>query len=411
MKNKSKIVIAVLMIIMLSSMAFSDVSGVTILSPTQVTVGTGGTFDVEFKVDFGKDNQNIVYEIALVKGDVVTSLEQKTLSPTGTPPKWGSLQQTINTTLTVPVNQDIGTYDLRIRSGQPGTGAKWWDEEDTESGAVIIKKTITGSFTVSDKIYDGDTVATITGRFLNGTIANDVVELSGGTAAFNNKNVGVDKLVTGTGFTLSGANADKYLLASATLTTTADITPKTLKIGGSFTANNKVFDGNDSASILDNNLNLYIVEGSDNVSLANVVVKFDSALVGNNIPVRIKSAALSGTDAGNYMLSYADAPTTTANITATGTTPVTPDPEQPKDEISAPAAPAVANQILKFNNVKNQIGKGKDSINVISAVAKMMGPDTSFNGVVKTDKEAYMNAILQFLNGENYFNGALLKPE
>lgn len=411
MKNKSKIVIAVLMIIMLSSMAFSDVSQVTIISPTGVTVGTGGTFNVEFKVDFDKDNQNIVYEIALVKNDVATSLEEKTLSPTGTPPKWGSLQETINTTLTVPANQDIGTYDLRIRSGQPGGGENWWDETAIKSNAVIIKKTISGSFTVSDKIYDGDTVATITGRFLNDTIAGDVVVLSGGTAAFNNKNVGVDKLVTGTGFTLSGEDADQYLLASATLTTTADITPKPLEIGGSFTANNKVFDGNDSASILDNNLNLNVVMGSDKVSLANVVVKFDSALVGINIPVKITSAALSGDDAGNYMLSYVNAPTTTANITATGTTPETPDPDQPKDEISAPAATAVANQILKFNNVKNQIGKGKDSINVISAVAKMMGPDTSFNGVLKTDKDAYMSAILQFLNGEEYFNGTLVKPE
>ena len=78
--------------------------------------------------------------------------------------------------------------------------------------ANITPKSVTGAFTAADKDFDGTTAATITGRSLTGAIAGDVVSLAGGTAAFNNANPGVDKPVTGTGFSLAGADAGNYTL-------------------------------------------------------------------------------------------------------------------------------------------------------------------------------------------------------
>ena len=65
--------------------------------------------------------------------------------------------------------------------------------------ADITALGITGSFTASNKTYDGTTAASIASGTLNGVLAGDTVTLSGGTAAFDTKDVGTNKTVTGTG--------------------------------------------------------------------------------------------------------------------------------------------------------------------------------------------------------------------
>src|SRR5439155_1700732 len=95
--------------------------------------------------------------------------------------------------------------------------------------ANITALHITGSFTVSNKTYDGTNAATV----LTDSTVGDVggVSLSGGTATFDDKNVANGKTVTLTGATLSGVDAADYVLDSVA-TTTADITA--LHITGSF---------------------------------------------------------------------------------------------------------------------------------------------------------------------------------
>ena len=115
----------------------------------------------------------------------------------------------------------------------------------TGSGTLTVgPKHITGSFTAQSKVYDG-TTATVLTRSVSGLVGADVVTL-GGTATFNNRNVGTGKTVTLTGATLSGPDASKYVLDSVS-TTTANITP--LPITGSFTANSKQYDGTNSATV------------------------------------------------------------------------------------------------------------------------------------------------------------------
>ena len=90
---------------------------------------------------------------------------------------------------------------------------------------TVNQKALTVSFTADNKVYDGTTAATILTRTLGGVIAPDVVTPGGGTATFADKNVGTGKMVTGTGFTLSGADAANYTISPNSATTTANINP------------------------------------------------------------------------------------------------------------------------------------------------------------------------------------------
>ena len=91
---------------------------------------------------------------------------------------------------------------------------------------TVTQKTLTGTFTVADKLYDGTTAATVLTRTLTGVLAGDVatVSLTGGTATFDNAYSGNNKTVTLSGATLAGPVASNYSLASVG-TTTASITP------------------------------------------------------------------------------------------------------------------------------------------------------------------------------------------
>src|SRR5204863_372120 len=101
-------------------------------------------------------------------------------------------------------------------------------------------------------------------------ITGDAISLTGGTATFSDKNVGMGKTVTLAGATLSGADVGNYVLDSVA-TTTANIAA--LHITGTFTADNKIYDGNNSATVLVRSL-VGAVAG-DMVSLAGGTATFD----------------------------------------------------------------------------------------------------------------------------------------
>jgi hypothetical protein len=175
--------------------------------------------------------------------------------------------------------------------------------------ADITAASVTGSFTAAGKTYDGNTSAMILTRNLSGVIGTDDVSLSGGTATFDTKNVGTGKTVTGTGFTLSGADAGNYALASTTLTTTADITARTLNVTA--TGVNKTYDGTANATV---NLSDDHVAGDD-ITTSYASASFADKHVGMNKPVSVSGISISGADAGNYSLASTTA-NTTADITA-----------------------------------------------------------------------------------------------
>lgn len=69
-----------------------------------------------------------------------------------------------------------------------------------------------------------------------------------------------------TAMTVSGADAGNYTLTQPALTT--NITAKELTVGGTFTANNKQYDGSNTAVITQNNLTLAGIVGTDEVTVS-----------------------------------------------------------------------------------------------------------------------------------------------
>ena len=102
------------------------------------------------------------------------------------------------------------------------------------------------SATAQNKIYDGNTAATLNTPFTfltgpDGTTAGQIVSLSAGTATFNSKDVPTATTVSFSGYGLSGADAGLYSLFNQPASQSASITPAALT--ATITAPNKVYDG------------------------------------------------------------------------------------------------------------------------------------------------------------------------
>ena len=197
------------------------------------------------------------------------------------------------------------------------------DNFSAVSGTIVVdvdqKELAIGcSFTAEDKIYDGTTDATIDDNQLelDGVVGDDDVELIDVVIQFARADAGSDIQVNITSADLDGNDAGNYTLSlEGAPSTTANITAKKLTIVGSFTAEDKVYDGTAEAIIEDDQLGLDGVVDNDDVVLVDVVAEFAEENVGT-WTVSITDADLNGNDAGNYTVSLEGAPTTTAEITA-----------------------------------------------------------------------------------------------
>src|SRR5690606_3976103 len=157
--------------------------------------------------------------------------------------------------------------------------------------------TVGGSYTASNKVYDATTVADINAGELNiaGLYDGDdvTIKTSGAKGVFADKNVGTGKAVTlaadGSGV-LSGEDATNYVLNTSGLSeVTADITPATLTVGGSFTASNKVYDATAVAAINAGELNIAGLYDGDDVTIKTSGAKgvFADKNVGENKTVTL----------------------------------------------------------------------------------------------------------------------------
>ncbi len=166
----------------------------------------------------------------------------------------------------------------------------------------VTSKTITVSgINVDDKTYDGNTDATLSGTpALEGVVGSDDVSLvtTSVTASFDDKNVGTDKTVTFSGFTLDGTDKDNYTLNLSS--GTASITTLTINVS-TLTANNKTYDQTTSATYSETPALVGTIDGDD-LSIVAGDANFADANVADNITVTYSNFALSGTDASNYTL-------------------------------------------------------------------------------------------------------------
>src|SRR4029077_8124250 len=101
---------------------------------------------------------------------------------------------------------DAGNYSLS------GTTAS--------TAANITARTLIVTATGLNRVYDGNTTATVT--LADNRLAGDVFTDSYTSATFANKNVGTLKTVTVSGISISGADAGNYTF-NTTATATADI--------------------------------------------------------------------------------------------------------------------------------------------------------------------------------------------
>jgi hypothetical protein len=168
--------------------------------------------------------------------------------------------------------------------------------------------------TASDKIYDRSRAAVLLGGAIAPLGGDDVI-LDGSAAAglFADKNVGVAKSVTATGFALTGADALNYAILQPT-GMTADITVRTLAVTGVQVAN-KTSDGNVTATLSGGTV---AAISGDAVTLdaSFAVGVFLDSTPGTGKPVTASGYALAGLDSTNYSILQ---PTgLTADITAVG---------------------------------------------------------------------------------------------
>jgi len=184
----------------------------------------------------------------------------------------------------------------------------------TEADITAKALTVTGA-QAADKEYDATTEAKTDfgDASLDGVVSGEDVSLdaSVGVGTFEDRNAGTDKDVLVTGLVLVGADISNYTLTQPTLSADIDALP----IDGSFTAENKVFDGTTAATVATRSL--IGVLSDDDVHLSGGAATFDDENVGTDKDVALTGASLTGDDAGNYELDTVQ--TATADITPADT--------------------------------------------------------------------------------------------
>ncbi|WP_426056732.1 YDG domain-containing protein [Janthinobacterium sp. PSPC2-1] len=132
-----------------------------------------------------------------------------------------------------------------------GRASNYTVSNPTGLTASITAKALTVAGQLAgNKVYDGNTVASLSGGALSGLVAGETLGFGGQSAVFSDKNAANGKAVTVTGTslvdTITGL-ASNYTVSNPT-GLTASIMAKALTVSGQL-AGNKVYDGNAQASL------------------------------------------------------------------------------------------------------------------------------------------------------------------
>ena len=269
--------------------------------------------------------------------------------------------------------------------------------------------TITG-LGADNKVYDGSNSATVTGTAaVAGKVGSDAVTVTGGTATFDNKNVGAGKTVTFSGYSLSGADAGNYNLTAQPADVTAEITAKEVTVTG-ITATNRTYAKDNLEVTLNGGTLSGVISGDAvNVDLTNAKGKMANANAGNGKAVTVTGVALGGADKGNYKLK--EQPTgVTVNITQAAT------PAKPTglngvrgNALSTVALPdgwTWVSGSTVMNSVGSQTFKA-DYTDAAGNYASATGVDVAVNVKDKTD----VSGKISFNDGTLVYTGAGQKYE
>ena len=170
---------------------------------------------------------------------------------------------------------------------------------------ITVKTLAISNIKAENKTYDGNTTTSVS--YTTDKVATDDVTF-GTTATFADKNVGNGKAVS-FNYTKSGADANNYVFADETGTTTANIEQRELVISSTVAAG-KVYDGNNTTTVAIAASNIV----SGDVVTFGTSAAFDNKNVGTSKTVNFDFTK-SGADAANYKFASAEG-TATADITA-----------------------------------------------------------------------------------------------
>jgi hypothetical protein len=233
----------------------------------------------------------------------------------------GAITYSSSDTTVATVNSSTGVVTI-LKVGKTDISAtKEGDDnyEGTKAFYVLTVEpkpvTITG-LAAQNREYNGNTVATATGTaVIDGRVGSDDVTVTAGSAAFANKDVGDNKTVTFSGYSLGGAAKDNYVLSAQPANVTANITELQLTIANPTVTTTKQFNNTTTAAVTAGALTNKFSNDTVNVSATGT---YASANVGTNITITVEYA-ISGTDAGNY-IKPVNYPTTGSITKATGIT-------------------------------------------------------------------------------------------
>ncbi|WP_199181301.1 YDG domain-containing protein, partial [Chromobacterium alticapitis] len=191
-----------------------------------------------------------------------------------------------------------------IRSSGSDAGNYALASNTASAQADISAKQITISASGINKVYDGSTAASAK-LASAGIVSGDDVSFSG-AAAFADKNAGTGKTVTVSGIAGRGADAGNYALASTSVITQADITPKPLGVALVGLVS-KLQDGNADAALSGANYQLTGLIDGERVSVTRANGSYDTLTPGTGKTVRASLSASdfsaeSGTRLDNYAL-------------------------------------------------------------------------------------------------------------
>ena len=207
---------------------------------------------------------------------------------------------TVGGSISTSGNYTAGSHTLTASGslGASDLGYAYSAGSFTTGTLAVAQRPLTAGYTGVNKIYDGGIDATVTTT--DNRVTSDVLTISD-TAAFVDKNVANSVAVNVSGASLSGPDGANYSLASATGSTTANITPLALTVNGS-TVTSKTYDGTPTATITGGVLSGVVSADQAYVSLTQTG-SFATKNAGTGIGVTSgDTIALTGTAAGNYTL-------------------------------------------------------------------------------------------------------------
>ncbi|MGK5011526.1 YDG domain-containing protein [Janthinobacterium sp. MDB2-8] len=200
--------------------------------------------------------------------------------------------KTVNISGITLTGNDLANYNLTNASA-------------TTTASIARKALTVIGATAANRVYDGSTVATISGGSLDGLVGKETLTLTSMTGLFADKNVGTAKAVTVSGAALTGG-ANGGLASNYTVTDstglTADVTKATISTVVNIVANSKVYDANTKATVSATGATFNGMFSGDSLSLSATNASFADKNAGVAKTVAVNGIALGGTDAANYNL-------------------------------------------------------------------------------------------------------------